>query len=49
MSDHRLHGGSQQPVLGREAQSPRVPDGGIHDRHALLRRRETHPPVLLTH
>jgi hypothetical protein len=30
-------------------QSPRVPDGGIHDRHALLRRRETHPPVLLTH
>jgi transposase len=23
-------------------------DGGIHDRHALLRRWETHPPVLLT-
>lgn len=35
--------------LSREAQSSRVPDGGIHDRHALLRRRETHPPVLLTH
>ncbi len=48
-SDDRLHGGSQQLVLSREAQSPRVPDGGIHDRHALLRRRETHPPVLLTH
>ena len=48
-SDDRLHGGSQQLVLSREAQSSRVPDGGIHDRHALLRRRETHPPVLLTH
>jgi hypothetical protein len=47
-SDDRLHGGSQQLVLSREAQSPRVPDGGIHDRHALLRRRETYPPVLLT-
>ncbi len=48
-SDDRLHGGSQQLVLSCEAQSPRAPDGGIHDRHALLRRRETHPPVLLTH
>ena len=37
-SDDRLHGRSQQLVLSREAQSPRVPDGGIHDRHALLRR-----------
>jgi len=48
-SDDRLHGGSQQPGLGREAQSPRVPDVGIHDRHALLRRRGTHPTVPLTH
>ena len=48
-ADDRLHGGSQQLVLSREAQSPRVPDGGIHDRHALLYRWETHPTVLLTH
>ena len=48
-SDDRLHGGSQQLVLSREAHSPRVPDGGIHDRHALLRRWETHPTVLLSH
>ncbi len=48
-SDDRLHGGSQQLGLNREAQSPRVPNGGIHDRHALLRRWKTHPPVLLTH
>ncbi len=48
-ADDRLHGGSQQLVLSREEQSPRVPNGGIHDRHALLRRRETYPPVLLIH
>ena len=48
-SDDRLHGGSQQLVLSREAQSPRVPDGRIHYRHTLLRRRETHPTVPLTH
>ena len=48
-SDHRLHGGSQQPVLSREAQGARVPDGEIHDRRALLRRWETHPTVPLTH
>ena len=47
--DDRLHGGTQQPVLSREAQGARVPDGGIHDNHALLRRRETYPTVLLTH
>ena len=41
--DERFHGGTQQPVLGREAQGPRVADGGIHDRHALLRHLETHP------
>jgi len=38
-SDDGLHGGTQQPVLGCEAQGPRVPVGGIHDHHALLRRR----------
>jgi hypothetical protein len=48
-SDHRLHGGTQQPVLGCEAQGPRISDSGIHDHHALLRRRETHPTVPLTH
>jgi transposase len=41
--------GSQQPVLSREAAGTRIPDGGVYDGHALLRRRETHPPVLLTH
>jgi transposase len=35
--------------LSREAQSLRVPDGRKHDRHALLHRWETQPPVLLTH
>jgi hypothetical protein len=30
-------------------QGVRVPDGGIHDQHALLRCRETYPSVLLTH
>jgi hypothetical protein len=44
-----IHGGAQQPVLGREALSPRVPDGGIHECLALLRRRKTHPTVPLTH
>ena len=47
--DDRLHGGTQQPVLSREAQGARVPDGGVHDQHALLRCRETYPTVLLTH
>jgi hypothetical protein len=31
------------------AQGARVPDGGVHDQHALLRCRETYPTVLLTH
>ncbi len=48
-ADDRLHGGSQQLVLSREAQSSRVPDGGVHDQHALLLRQEAHPAVLLTH
>ena len=48
-SDDGLHGGTQQPVLGCEAQGPRVSVGGVHDQHALLRRRETYPTVLLTH
>ena len=48
-ADNRLHGGTQQPVLSREAQGPWVPDGGVHDNHALLCCRETHPTVLLTH
>ena len=48
-SDDGLHGGTQQPVLGCEAQGPRGSVGGIHDRHVLLRRRETYPTVLLTH
>ena len=48
-ADDGLHGGAQQPVVGRKAKGPRVPDGRIHDRYALLRRRETHPTVLLTH
>ena len=47
-ADDGLHGGTQQPVLGCEAQGPRVSDGRIHDHCALLRRRETHPTVLLT-
>ena len=38
-SDDGFHGGTQQPVLSREAQGARVPDGGVHDQHALLRRR----------
>ncbi len=38
-SDDGLHGGTQQPVLSCEAQSPRVSVCGIHDHHALLRRR----------
>ena len=47
-ADDRLHGGAQQPVLGREAKGSWVSDGGVHDRHALFRRRETHSTVLLT-
>jgi len=38
-ADDGLHGGTQQPVLGCEAQGPRVSVGRIHDHHALLRRR----------
>ena len=38
-ADDRLHGGTQQPVLGCGAQGPRVSACGIHDHHALLRRR----------
>lgn len=48
-TDDRLHGGFQQPVLGREAKGSWLPDGGEHDRHALLRRLETHPTELLLH
>jgi hypothetical protein len=48
-SDDRLHGGTQQLVLGREARGTRVPDSGIHDGHALFHRRETHPTGLVTH
>ena len=48
-SDDGFHGGTQQPVLGCEAQGPRVSVSRIHDHCALLRRRETHPTVLLTH
>ena len=47
-SADRLHWGTQQPAFSREAQSSLVADGGIHDCHAQLRRRKTHPPVLLT-
>jgi hypothetical protein len=47
--DDRTHGGAQQPVISREAQGPRVSDLEVHDRNDLLRRRETHPTVLLTH
>ena len=35
-ADDRFHGGSQQPILGREAQALRGPDGGVHEIHALL-------------
>ncbi len=45
--DDRCHEGSQQPVLSSEAAGTRIPDGEVYDGHALLRRRETHPPVLL--
>jgi hypothetical protein len=48
-TDYRLHGGAQQPVLGREVKGLWLPDGGVHDRQALLRRRQTDPTVLLTH
>jgi hypothetical protein len=36
MADDRLHGGAQQLVLRPERLSPRVPNGGIHDRYSLL-------------
>jgi hypothetical protein len=49
MPDDRLHGRTQQPVLSGEAQGSWVLDGGVHDRDALLLRRETDPTVLLTH
>ena len=48
-SDDCLRGRSQQLVVSREAQSPRVPHSGVHDRHALTRRWKTHHTVLLTH
>ena len=48
-SDDRLHGGSQQLILSREAQGARVSEGGIYDRYVLLRRWENHPPALLNH
>ena len=48
-ADDGLHGGTQQPVLGCQAQGPRVSVGRRHDHHAPLRRREAHPTVLLTH
>ncbi len=37
-SDGGLHGGTQQLVLGCEAQGPRISVGRIHDHCALLRR-----------
>ena len=46
--DDRLPGGTQQPVLSREAQGARVPDGGVHDQHALICRREARRAVRLT-
>jgi hypothetical protein len=46
--DDRCRRGSQQLVLSRKAQSSRVPYGGTHDRHAMLRSWENHTPVLLT-
>jgi hypothetical protein len=48
-ADDYLNGWNQQPVLGYEAEGPRIPGGGIHDHHALLRHRETGPTVPLTH
>jgi hypothetical protein len=39
--------GAKQSVLVRKARGPRMPEGGTHDCYALLRRRETHPAVLL--
>ncbi len=47
-ADGLLHGGSQRLFPSREAQSPQVPDGGMHDRHALPCHCETHPSVLMT-
>jgi hypothetical protein len=38
-SDDGLHGGTQQPVLGCEAQGPRVSVGRINDHNALPHRR----------
>lgn len=45
----RLHEGAQQPVLSRKAKGQRLPESGVHDDQALLRRRETHSTMLLTH
>ena len=39
--------GLKQAFLAHKAKGPRVQDGGMYDRHCLLRRRETHPIVLL--
>ncbi len=36
-ADDRIHGVFQQPIIGREAQGSRVPDGGVHELHASLR------------
>ncbi len=47
--DDRLQGGIQQRVLSHKAKGSRVPHGGKHDGHALLRRRKTHSTELLTH
>lgn len=37
----------QWPVLSREAQGSRVPDGGVYNRYGLNRRRENHLTALL--
>jgi hypothetical protein len=48
-ADDQFLGRAQQLVLCLEAQSPRVPAGGIYDRHVPIRRGETHSSVLLPH
>ncbi len=51
--DSRPHDGlyrrTQLPVLGSGMQGPRILVVRILDHYALLRRRKTHPTVLLTH